>query len=380
MRIPVTLALVGSFALAGTVLGQTARMDSQDALNVARSTAVDRARNGYLADALASSKNAVHLAEERLGPTHPSLCPYLLDNAALERTLGLYEEAEGSLQWCLALLQRNRRLEDPLYPQTLFSLCALYLDQGRPADALYWGQKGLEALEDAKGTGHDIQKIQGLELLAEAKKDLNDPTGALTLLVKARGLCGRLSPSDPKLEIGLLTALSRAQTLLKRFPEAQGSLEKALELARKLPEGSIELADTLESQGRLWEIRGAQEKARASYEAALSLYQKFVGSFFGYSILDYARKLERAYLSLGRFKEAEEIGNRTLKTCQDSYGTDNPRLALALMDLARAQKGAKEDKEAGDNVTEALRILRAKLQPGAPLVREAEDLSRSMGR
>ena len=363
----------------GPASGQD-RMDSQDALNVARSTALDRARNGYLTEALAASRNAIHLAEERLGPTHPSLCPYWLDNASLERALGLYEEAERSLQWTLALFQKNQTLADPLYPKVLFSLCALYLDWGKPQDAVYWGQKGLEIAYDPKGPVDAVERIQDLRLTSEGYQDLGDRTNALSLLAKARELCGQLDPPDPKLEIAVLSDLSKVQTSLHRIPEAQDSLDQALSIAKKLPEGSVELADTLEAQGHFWASQGAKEKAKTAYLAALTIYQKFVGSFYGYSNMGYTRRLEQAYLSLDRFKEAEAVGKNSLKGYQDSYGSDHPRVALALMELARAQKGAKETKEAGDNAAEALRILRLKFPPENPMVQEAKELAQDLGR
>jgi hypothetical protein len=85
-------------------------------------------------------------------------------------------------------------------------------------------------------------------------------------------------------------------------------------------------------------------------------------------------------LSLDRFKEAEGVGKNSLKAYQDSYGADHPRVALALMELARAQKGAKETKEAGDNAAEALRILRLKFPLENHLVQEAKDLAQDLGR
>jgi tetratricopeptide (TPR) repeat protein len=164
------------------------------------------------------------------------------------------------------------------------------------------------------------------------------------------------------------------------LPEAQDSLEKALSLAKDLPAGSIEMADTLEAQGVLFETQGQKEKAQAAFDQALPIYRKFVGSFFGFSILEYVRKLERAELRRGHFKEAEDLGKKSLKAYQDSYGTEHPRTALALMELARAQKGAKEEEEAGDNAAEALRILQLKFTPETPLVQQAKALAQQMGR
>jgi tetratricopeptide (TPR) repeat protein len=199
-------------------------------------------------------------------------------------------------------------------------------------------------------------------------------------IAKARELCQQLNPKDPKLELAVLTELSQVQALLRRFPEAQLSLEQALSIAKNLPEGSVEMADTLEAQGALFETQGQKEKAQAALGQALPLYRRFVGSFYGFSILEYVRKLERAELRLGHFREAEEAGQRSLKTYQDSYGPENPRTALALMELARAQKGTKKDKEAGDNAVEALRILQLTFPSENPLLRQAKDLAHQMGR
>ena len=105
--------------------------DDQDFLVVSENTAYVKAADGEFSDALAAEKNALAAAQDRFGPTHPSLAPILTDLATLCRKMARFSEAESDLRWALALREKNLGLNDPLVAQSLDQLASLDSDLGR---------------------------------------------------------------------------------------------------------------------------------------------------------------------------------------------------------------------------------------------------------
>jgi len=118
-------------------------LDSSDKIFSAQYAAYQRVQSGSLNDALAASKDALKTAENRYGPTHPTVVPLLVDLATLYRIMGRYEEAESSLKWGLAIREKTLDKNDLLIAETLEHLASLYNDWGNGKKPNSWGKRPL---------------------------------------------------------------------------------------------------------------------------------------------------------------------------------------------------------------------------------------------
>jgi tetratricopeptide (TPR) repeat protein len=343
-------------------------MDSEDALMVARMSAFDRVKNGFFPDALAAGKGALKIAQDRYGPVHPALIPFLVDLASIERQMALYPDAESNLLWGLALARKNFGLEDGRVADCLVSLASLYIETGRWKDAEFYAGKAL-AIREKQALR--IPLAQALRLSGETQWGLGRGDQAASLLRRSLDLLEESPASPPAERISTLNLLARAYRTEKSPARAADCLQDALQLARKdFEPDSVEVADALEALGDEYRAEGKTTMARRLYGEAFPLYQRFVGVYYGYSTLPYLRKLALSYEALGKYKEAEDLLQKSLQTLKETYGSSHPRLAETLFLLARVEGESGENALSQGHLREALKMARSFLTDSHPLVRQ----------
>lgn len=348
-------------------------MDTEDTLVVAQRSAFERVKNGYFSDAFSAEQEALRTLENRLGPTHPSLAGVLTDLATIDRYLARYPDAESALKWALALREKAYGPEDPGVGETCGQLSALDEAWGKYGEAEFWGQRALEIRQKQEGEA-SVDLCEATNQLGMVEFDLGKGEGAKALFEKSLQLQDKL-PFDPILKTTTLNGLAKAQESLKRYSDAESSLQKAREAAQKaFAPDSVEVADSMERLADFYHSHNQGPKAVPLYSAALKIYQRFVGSYFGYSALPYVGRLAKAYESVGNDQSALDLWKEDLKSTHDIFGADNPRTALVSMRLARVEKKLGQDKEARENLKEALTALETILPKDHPLVREALEI------
>jgi len=345
-------------------------MDSEDALSIAEVTAADRTPKGKFTEALTAEQNALKIAENRYGPTHPSLVPILFDLATLDRHLALYPEAENNLQWALAILQRNFGNVDIQTAESLSQLASLYFDWGHWEDAEYFQNKAVTLWEKAPQTGTaPLMLAQALGLLGQIELELGKNAKALSLIKKGDGLLENNPGIQPIQRIQSLNLLASAYHSLGKFPEEGSCLQKALQLAKNhFKANAVELADAQQRLAGFYHSQNQDGEAKPLYESALQIYQGCVGSYFGYSSLPYIQKLATAQEIAGQWKEARDLLQNALPSCEEIYGSSHPQVAVFLLDLARAQKGLGQKDAAQADLKTALQIARSFYRDDNPLV------------
>jgi len=328
-------------------------MDTTDALLAQKSSAYARAEMGLFKEALVSAETAVQTAQDRFGTTHPSVCPYLLNLATLQRTMARYQEAEGTLRWALALREKAYGPKHASVREVQGHLAALYDDLGRWEEADHFGQMAPDPLRSSRIS-------LGLGKPAQAEKTL---TGFLK---------GADKGTDPAKVLDGWSLLAKAQWVQKRPLEAGKSLQKVLSLAKEaFPGRSMEVGLALEDLGDLYRSMKQDEKAKSSYEEGLSILKLFVGVNFEYSALVPLENLSRAYQAMGQQAQAKDLLEKALATCRQVYDPAHPRIGTLLLSLARSEKALGAGPQALRHAKEALGIFQTHFTQGHPLVLQA---------
>lgn len=313
-------------------------LDVADPLSVAKNQAYLAVNQGHLNDALALEAKARKIAEDRWGPTHPSLSPILSDIATIDRHLGLFTDAEASLNWALALRVRAYGMDNPLVAESLNQLSSLYCDWGRWKDAEYFSNRARIILEKHKNPLRSLYATS-LNKLGEIQLALGQISSSLHWLEQSQTFQEEKPNPDAGVYIQTLTLLSKAHLLNHHLPEAQSFLEKALETTQKrFPSDSIEVADALENLGSYLQAQNQSQSADPLLDSALKIYGRFMGDYFGYSNLPYAFRLARACQSVGNDKKALDLLTHCLETQKEIYGEKSLQVALTLLDKAKVEK------------------------------------------
>jgi tetratricopeptide (TPR) repeat protein len=363
-----TWAFLALLLFTGTLSYAEQIIDTEDPLTVAQTTAYARLKSGYFPDALSAGQAALKMAEDRYGPTHPNIVPFLVDLATIDRYMARYADAETALKWGLAIQEKSFGPDDPQIAGTLCQLAALYADWGRWEDAEYFGKKSLSMLE-AKDTSPFTGLIQALNQEGYLELERGNGAQAQELLEKSLQLQERDPKADPSGIIQTLQSLSRACLFNKRFSEAKNSLDKIMDITKNhFAANSVQQADAFENLGDFYQSQNQADKAKNLFETALPIYQRFVGVYFGYSSLDYVRKLAKADESLGKNKEAEDLLQKNLQALKEVFGTSHPRVALGLVDLAEVEEALGQPSQAQEELKKALVMAQSFFGNSHPLV------------
>lgn len=342
-------------------------MDSMDTFSVATSAALARVREGDFKNALSAEMNAMSIAENRFGKTHPSVAAVLTDLATIHRYMGLYPEAESELKWALAIRERALEPNNLLIADSLENLACFYNDWGRWKDALYYGNKAVELYEKL-GTSSSPSLSRGYAHLGEIQLNLGDKRDALESLGRTRELLEKHPSPDPLVKVGFLNLMAEAYLRSKKTTEAETCLKDSLEWVKAHDAvDSVEMGDALKKLGDFYGAQGRKEKAQAQYEAAFKVYRRFVGVNYTYPSLPYLRRLAGVQLELGQAKEAKDLLEKTLQSSVEVFGNQHPQVALDLWALAQAEKKLGEKDKAQKHLKEALNISQAFFPPDHPL-------------
>jgi tetratricopeptide (TPR) repeat protein len=345
-------------------------MDSADALSSAEYTASDRLKTGHYQEALQAERSALKIAQDRLGPTHPSLVPILENLATLDRYLALYPEAESHLQWALAIHEKSFGMEDPQLAPTLTQLASLYFDWGHWADAEFFQKKAVAILRDSGKKQETSPEFQpALELLGKIELQLQKKDEALSILKENLGMVEKDSFSPPARLVRAWDLLAQAYQASSKASDEQACLEKALQAARgEFKPNAIEVADAMKKLADFDRSNNRVQDAESLYESALKINQGYVGSYFGYSSLSNVQKLAKLDESVGQWKEAEDLLQKALQASKETFGPNHPRVAVALLDLAEAQEGLGQKDAAHENLKQALEMAKSFYPDDYPLV------------
>jgi tetratricopeptide (TPR) repeat protein len=344
-------------------------MDSVDALTAALAGTQSQIERGDFSDAVTSSQKAVELAQERFGPTHPSVAPYFDNLAIVDQCRALYPGAESNFKWALALREKSLGSMDPAVAQSLVSLATLEEQLGRFEEADLAVQRAL-TIEKSMKSPAPPTLASTLDLAARIQEYLGRADQAVADLRLA--LQEPANPNDPpQLRAQILTHLARLESGQKKFSDAENNLQLALQITKKTTApGSIETADALKSLADFYSVTGDLTKAADLDSQSLALDLHFIGAEDTYANIPYHQRGAEAYFALGKWKEADDLYHRILKIKTQVYGMDHPEVALTLENLSQTAEQLKDKSGAVKDLKEALAIFAKYLSPDHPLIRD----------
>lgn len=226
----------------------------------------------------------------------------------------------------------------------------------------------LDRAEAALSEARDVTRALGeiLEASDPWEGGIGDTAAARALLElglrQVEGLDGR-----PRVQAGLLEALSGVHTSLGRLDDAEAQARRALALRKRtVGERHPEVAASLSALAEVLKRRGRLEEAEALHREALSLQVRELGP-------DHPQVAETLTLLAQRLPgqplaEAQELYERALEIRRSSLGPDHPLVAASLMDLGRIARTRGKPDEAEAAYREALEIRRRSLGSRHPKV------------
>jgi serine/threonine protein kinase len=136
-------------------------------------------------------------------------------------------------------------------------------------------------------------------------------------------------PQDARLATSLHNA-GELYTRLERYAEAEGLLQRALTIRKKVVEDQ-ETARTIYALARLNHNRGNKDKAERLYRQSLAIRERVLGREHP----DVAESLSglAGALSLKRIEEAERLAKRSLSIREKALGENHPDVAESLSSL-----------------------------------------------
>lgn len=346
-------------------------MDS-GVFNNSRSAALILAAAGKFPKAIQVENDALQIAQDEFGPTHPSLVPILDDLATIQRCVGQYKESEEGYKWGLALLEKNMGPDHPLVANSLDHLAALYNDLSRNNEAELLEKRALGIRENA-AQPDPTSLAQTLGLMGQTELNLKNDGQAQALFLRALQTLDDKPDSHPGLSLVFLNALAQTYHLGQNFSEEQSTLEKALDTAQKnFRADGVEVADAMERLGDFFHSQNQDAKAQTLYESAFQIDQHYVGTVYSYPSLPYLKRLAKADGALGKIKESEDLWQKSIQTEKEVFGPRHPQIALDLIQLAQVETGLGKQSMAQADLKESLTILKIYFTDDNPWVLQAQ--------
>lgn len=349
-------------------------------LETSRMGAVNAVKTGDFAQALQGEEQALKIAQDQFGPTSLSLVPILEDKGVLQWRLARYGEAEQTLKWCLALMEKNLGPGDPKLADPLDLLAALYLDVNRLEEALLLGKRAL-ALRGA-GLPEDCQALaNSQELLGRIELASKHAGQALALFQKARDILEKLPKPDPAVSIHLWKDLAQASFAQQNLAQTRTCLEKAVATAQQdFSPDSPQAADGMLDLANFDRGHGSADKSRGLDESALAIARKFVGTNYDYQALPDMKRLARALTATGDTLSAEGLWKKIIQTETAVFGPEHPRVAQDFIGLAETEMAPKGKEKAKSDLQKSLAILGHCFQEDHPLVLQTQALLKELSK
>ncbi len=284
------------------------------------------------------------VAERRqlLGPDHPEVAASLLDLGRLRGEQDRLDEALDHYREALRIYELSSP-EAPDIAELYSRIGGIHLDAGRYVEAetsLLQALTGFDELESDVGRA---RALRTLGVLYNRQGQLDRAKEALEqALDLGRRAYGALNPYP----ISVVHSLANVAA-------SRGDYDESLGLARQVTSSWTELygpehvrvAGGLELEATaLWRL-GRYPEAESSYQKALELYERTYGSDHSKVALT-LNNMALVALSDGRFGVGAGALQKALPVLESSYGSDHPRVASAVSNLAYALAGLERFDEA----------------------------------
>jgi tetratricopeptide (TPR) repeat protein len=356
-----------------TAFASEPMMDS-GIFGVSRMQATNQINEGRFREALLAEEKALRIAQNHVGPIHPSLVLILNDLASLHCYLAEYGKAEEEIKWGLALREKNFGLQDLSVADSKEKLGTLYNDLGRFQEAEILEKEVLTTRQE-NSLSTPSALAQSLEFLGKIELNLQNYSSAQTLIEKAIAVEDKNAHTDPILTLHLLNSQAETYRLEGLIPKTESALEGVLDFTQKnFPSNDIHVSDAMENLGEFYHSQNQDEKAKSLYESALKIDKPLVGTYMEYPALPYMKQLAKAYQGTDDPQAAEALWQNALKTEKGVFGLNHPQVAVDLMRLAEVEVVLGKQALAQEDLKQSIAILASLFKEGHPLLNQANSL------
>jgi tetratricopeptide (TPR) repeat protein len=316
-------------------------------------------------EAIASSRRALSLHEDVLGPDDP-LVALAMHRLAISYTrVGNYGEAVALFERALAIHERTLGPDHPEVGNVLQPLTIAYFETGRYDEALAVGQRSLAISEQAFGPDHgNVSNILGA--LGMIHSGTGDQRRARSYYERALEIRERSLGRDHP-HVGLaLNNIAGTYIRAGDYARALPFVERARSIfEHKLGPEHPDVANALTTLGVIHHRTGAHDQSIALHERALSIREKSLGPTHR-DVAGSLGNLATVYYTLDDLARAKPLYERVLTIFEQSLGPSHPAVAQALTDLANVHLATDDHDQAEPLYERALSIYEAALDPGDP--------------
>ncbi|MHC5112080.1 MAG: tetratricopeptide repeat protein [Planctomycetota bacterium] len=238
------------------------------------------------------------------------------------KSLGKMDKAEQHLQRALALREKALSTEHPDLADSLGALAELRMAEGRYAEALELQQRVLD-ISTAQQGGESAAVAQSLGNIGFALQELG------------------------------------------RLPEAEESLQKSVEILRRLETEPTQIAHSLNNLGCYLMDMGDFAGAESALREAVEIRREFLGNDHPGTAIA-LNNLAQSVAELGKLQAAIPLLEESLAVRRRAYGSTHPKVAIALNSLGRFLLRNGELSAAEPYLREALDMRRQVLGPEHP--------------
>lgn len=283
---------------------------------------------GKSAEAVEVARRALAMAEQALGPNHPSVATALNAIGTIQFFAAGYAEAERAFVRALSIREAAFEGPNSLVAQSLNNLAQVYLARGNLKAAEPLLQRALELQERLHGATH--QDVAGaLNNLAGFYLTLGDYSRSQALFERALQIRQTVSGPDNLLVGQALNNLGLVLQEKGDLPAATQVFERASAMREKHKAPPQDLARTLNNLASVYQESGELDRAEPLYRRALDLYETSVGArhpLFGQTLSNLAVLL---FLK-GDHTAAEPLYRRALEVREAALGPNHTDVAVTL--------------------------------------------------
>lgn len=287
---------------------------------------------GRREESIAMLRRALEMADETLGPGHPSTSSMRSNLAIRLYNQGDYEGAEELYRHVIAIKERALGADSPNLADTLTSLGRLLMDKG---DFVAAEAPILRAVELQRANTHenDFNRIAAEVNFASLQAELGNHERAEPLyrasLEKLLDLFGDDNLGAARVRSHLAACLRRTG----RLEEAEREAREALSVQRRRPARKGHVADTLMVLGGILTERGRPEQATPILRESLELVHER-WPIWSWKRAAVALELGSALKAQGYGTEGDRLLREALPVLEAQLASADPRVVKARSLLA----------------------------------------------
>jgi tetratricopeptide (TPR) repeat protein len=244
----------------------------------------------------------------------------------------------------------------------------VYKGLGRYHDAVARAEEAVAWL-DRYPRARPIYSAYALTNLAMVLSDVNRQDRAIEVFKTALPLHERVFGTGSSSHVGTLVNLASAQRESGRVPEAQTSLEQALDLMRRHPDSTTREKELVVQMNlaNILNANGMVEQSEAMMRKSLARMRAHWGSAHR-NVLIQEYNLAELLSQQARFDEARQLAEQTLVIKRSTLGESHPLTLLSMDNLGVALNGLGRGKDALELHDQALTALTQRLGSEHPYV------------